>query len=221
MSDSRIPNFSMVASPPRQSVSYNNLQTDDVPIGAGGNAVVYEATISESTPPDRIALKEPNELGTLNTDTIEQFLDEAETWERLDRYERDKPRWTDAEHIVGIIDIGDDLPWIAMEYMDGGSLQERLDDNPNGLPLEEALWIGQCICRGIEIAHNYGIAHLDLKPANILFRETRDDLWDVPKLADWGLARLLAEETGTLDGLSIEYAAPEQFEPQKFVTLTC
>lgn len=217
MSNPPIPNLSSVASPPRRCISYTDLQTVDDPIGAGGNAVVYEATLSDSTPPDRIALKEPpTDLSTLNRDIVQQFHNEAETWETLDRYEREKPRWTNSEHIVGIIETGDDLPWIAMEYMDGGSLQDKLNQQPEGLPLSEALWVGECICRGIELAHNYGIAHLDLKPANVLFRETSGDTWDVPKLADWGLARLLANETGTSDGLSIEYAAPEQFEPDEF-----
>lgn len=215
MPDSQIPDFSVVTSPPRRDISYTDLHTE-CPIGAGGNADVYKATLSTTDPPDRVALKEPNERGTLNRDTIDQFLNEAGTWETLDRYERDKLRWTDYEHIVGIIDTGDNLPWIAMEYMDGGSLQDRLDNESDGLPLNEALWVGECICRGIELAHNYGIAHLDLKPANILFRETPTGVWDMPKVADWGLARLLAKETGTLDGLSVEYAAPEQFEPNEF-----
>jgi serine/threonine protein kinase len=103
-----------------------------------------------------------------------------------------------------------------MEYMDGESLKDRLASHPNGLPVEEALWVGECVCRGVELAHNYGIAHLDLKPANVLFRKTPDGVWDVPKIADWGLARVLAERTGTMDGLSLKYAAPEQFEPDEF-----
>jgi len=217
MTNPPVPDLSSVDSPPRRSISYTDLQPVEDPIGSGGNAVVYEVTLSDSTPPDCIALKEPpTNLATLNRDTVKQFLEEAETWKTLDRYERKKPRWASSEHIVGIIDTGGELPWIAMEYMDGGSLRDRLDNVPKGLPLEEALWIGECICRGIELAHNYGIAHLDLKPANVLFRETQDSTWDVPKLADWGLARRLAKETGTLDGLSVEYAAPEQFDPDEF-----
>ncbi len=216
MTDSPIPDLSAVASPDRRPIEYTELNTASDPIGTGGNAIVYEATLTDNSPPDRVALKEPSDLGTLHFETVEQFLREAETWETVDRYEREKPRWADSEHIVGVIDTGDELPWIVMEYMDGGSLRERLASQSNGLPLNEALWIGECICRGVELAHSYGIAHLDLKPANILFRETPDGTWDVPKIADWGLARLLAKETGVIDGLSVEYAAPEQFNSAEF-----
>jgi serine/threonine protein kinase len=217
MADERVPDVTTVESPPRQSLEYHTLTLDDEPIGGGGQGIVYRADVPNSTPPDQVALKEPAvESRTLARDDIDAFLEEAGTWKTVDRREREKLRWRDREHIVGVIDTGDDLPWIAMEYMDGESLKDRLASHPNGLPVEEALWVGECVCRGVELAHNYGIAHLDLKPANVLFRKTPDGVWDVPKIADWGLARVLAERTGTMDGLSLKYAAPEQFEPDEF-----
>jgi outer membrane protein assembly factor BamB/predicted RNA-binding protein with RPS1 domain len=213
---SREPDLANVSSPPRKPLTYERIETG-APIGSGGQGVVYQAEISGTDPPDRVALKEPRQDNrTLNETVVEAFLEEAETWEMLDDRERRKPRWKSSEHIVGVVDTGDQLPWIAMEYMDGGSLGDRLADHPDGLPTDEALWIGECICRGVELAHNYGIAHLDLKPENILFRETKEGAWDVPKLADWGVSRKLAERTGTMEALSVAYAAPEQFEPQEF-----
>jgi cell division protein FtsZ len=217
MAEKKVPDFSAFKSPPRQSLDYQQLELDQDPIGEGGQGVVYRADIAGSTQPDKIAVKEPVvDNRTLSTDTFQAFLEEASTWEMLDRQEREKPRWRDSEHIVGVIDTGDEIPWIAMEFMDGGSLHDRLEEDPDGLPINEALWIGECICQGVEIAHNNGIAHLDLKPANILFQETPDGKWKVPKIADWGLARVLAEQTSTREGLSVKYAAPEQFEPDEF-----
>ncbi|NLV11661.1 protein kinase [Halomicrobium mukohataei] len=215
MTDPRIPDRSAVASPPRRDLDYRTIDAAKSPLDAGGQALVYEAAVPDDEPPDRIALKEPADPGTLTGDVVETFLEEARTWELVDRREREKRRWADSEHVVGVIDTGERLPWIAMEFMDGGDLAQRLDGT-DGLALDEALWIGECVCRGIELAHNYGVAHLDVKPSNVLFRTTAGDAWDVPKLADWGLARSLSEHTRTMEGLSVTYAAPEQFEPDEF-----
>jgi serine/threonine protein kinase len=210
MEHSQIPDLSTVASPPRRTVTYDELDTDGDVVGQGGQAVVYEATVDGS----QVAVKEPLGGNTLDTARVEEFLSRAETWELVDRREREQPRWDDSEHIVGVVDIGDELPWIAMEYMNGGSLADRLVDG--GLPIDEALWVAESVCRAIEVAHTYGIAHLDIKPANVLFRETPNDQWDVPKVADWGLARLLAKQSGSMEARSVTYGAPEQFEPDEF-----
>ena len=215
MTDPRIPDRGAVASPPRRDLDYRTIDAAKSPLDAGGQALVYEAAVPDDEPPDRIALKEPADPGTLTGDVVETFLEEARTWELVDRREREKRRWADSEHVVGVIDTGERLPWIAMEYMDGGDLAQRLDGT-DGLALDEALWVGECVCRGIELAHNYGVAHLDVKPSNVLFRTTAGDAWDVPKIADWGLARSLSEHTRTMEGLSVTYAAPEQFEPEEF-----
>ena len=216
MSDRDIPDVKSVTRPPRRTLRYDLIDTRDTPIGRGGQAVVYEGAIADGEPPERIALKEPLHSGTLTAETIDRFLEEARRWETVDSRERNKHRWGDSEHIVGVVDTGEEFPWIAIEYMDGGSLEEKLDATDGGLALDQALWIGECLCQGLAVAHAYGIVHLDLKPANVLFRETESDTWDLPKIGDWGLSRVLSEQTGTMDGLSVTYAAPEQFESDEF-----
>lgn len=216
MSDSRIPDLSTVESPPRRSLEYRDLVVDDDPLGTGGQAIVYQAEMDNDPDIDRVALKQPVQTGTLTNDDLDAFFHEADAWETIDHNERQQPRWAEYEHIVGVVDIGDELPWIALEFMDGGSLADRLTQRSAGLPIDQALWIGESICRGLEVAHNYGIAHLDLKPANVLFRTTDEGTWDVPKISDWGLAKVLSQNTEAVGGLSVEYAAPEQIEPDEF-----
>ncbi|WP_161596596.1 outer membrane protein assembly factor BamB family protein [Salinigranum halophilum] len=217
MADPRIPDLSTVASPPQRKISYEQLQ-DGKLLGSGGNAIVTRFEL-DGPPPNTVAVKEPRSpVDTIDTETAEAFIAEAQTWSRLDAIERNRPLFADCEHIVGIIDVGENLPWIAMEYMDGGSLENVLTSHPDGLPVAEALWIGECLCRGVKLAHDFGVAHLDLKPANVLFRTTPDDLWNIPKIADWGLSRVLLDESGSVDGLSVAYAAPEQFDAQQFGT---
>jgi outer membrane protein assembly factor BamB len=175
--------------------------TDEEPIGGGGNADVVRAALPTSEGDVPLAIKRPRMSGTLHADAVDRLLQEAETWDRLD----------DHDHVVSVVDYGaEPLPWIAMEYMDAGDLSDRAGD----LPLEQALWTALGITASIRHAHRRGVAHLDLKPANVLFRGV-DGAWDVPKVADWGLSKHLLEHSKSVEGLSPQYAAPEQFDTDR------
>ncbi|WP_251342306.1 serine/threonine-protein kinase [Haloplanus halophilus] len=182
---------------PDVSVDYADL-TDERPIGGGGNADVTLATLPARTGDVPLAIKKPRLSGTLHADAVDRLLREAETWDKLD----------DHDHVVGVVDYGaEPLPWIAMEYMDGGHLGERA----GRLGTAQALWTALAVTTGVRHAHRRGVAHLDLKPENVLFRSV-DGAWDVPKVADWGLSKHLLDRPESVDGLSPHYAAPEQFD---------
>ena len=192
-----------IPSTPGLSLSWDELSDGEL-IGQGGNADVYRVTVTRDGNAVPVAIKQPRFQGTLHTDAIDRFRDEVQVWYQLD----------DHDHIVSLFDGGTDpLPWLAMEYMDGGNLQDLL--NNGGLPAEQALWVGYCICQAVHYAHRHGVAHHDLKPANILFRQYGEN-WMVPKVSDWGLARMMLDETGSVDGLSPHYSAPEQFDAGKY-----
>lgn len=170
-------------------------------IGSGGTADVVEATVSGTDAV--VAVKRPRLENTLGSDVAERFVAEAETWAKLDGH----------ENVVGVVDWGaDPIPWIALEYMDGGSLRERIGD----CSLERNLWIGTQVADGIRAAHRRGVAHLDLKPDNVLFRATEGTAWDVPKVSDWGLAKVLLDRSQPMDGISPTYAAPEQLDADEY-----
>lgn len=203
-----------VVSPPRQEVHLEELTTTKK-IGSGGQAVIKLAELpDQKAPPKTIAYREPAVSGTVQSQIVDEFLSKVRIWERIDRREREKHRWSGYENIVGVVDTGDTLPWIAIEYMDGGDLSQQITASTSGLPINQALWTGECVCKALEIAHQLGVAHLDIKPENVLLKET--DGWPWPKVSDWGIARTIAEETGTMENLSIEYAAPEQFDTVRF-----
>jgi serine/threonine protein kinase len=182
---------------PAVSVKYDGL-TRREPIGAGGNADVTKATYATPDGDLTLAIKEPRMAGILHTEQVEGMLEEAETWNKLDSH----------DHIVGVVDYGSEpIPWIAMEYMDGGHLGDRVDE----MEVPQALWTALTVTKGVRHAHRRGIAHLDIKPENVLFRTVKG-AWDVPKVADWGLSKHLLKHSKSVEGLSPQYAAPEQFD---------
>ena len=182
---------------PNISVDYDALSNKE-PIGGGGNADVTKATLPKSDGGVTLAIKEPRMSGTLHTDAVGRMLEEAETWDMLG----------DHDYIVGVVDYGSKpIPWIAMEYMDGSHLGAQSGQ----MDISQALWTAIAITKGVRHAHRRGVAHLDLKPENILFRIV-GDAWDVPKVADWGLSKHLLEHSKSVEGLSPQYAAPEQFD---------
>lgn len=115
-------------------------------------------------------------------------------------------------HVPRFVANGDlaNLPYIVMEYIAGGaSLQSRVADG-KPLPIDEAISIGIAIAKAVGDLHHQKVLHLDLKPANIIFRPTGEAV-----LIDFGLSRhlelpdLLEEQYHAATGTP-EYMAPEQ-----------
>lgn len=104
-------------------------------------------------------------------------------------------------NIVPVYEIGQHagLPMIVMEYLPGGTLKDRIARGP--LPPRQAARLLAAIARGLQHAHDAGVIHRDLKPSNILLTEAALDRQPghenenpaIPKIADFGLARLLSE----------------------------
>ncbi|WP_460167787.1 protein kinase domain-containing protein [Thermostilla marina] len=106
-------------------------------------------------------------------------------------------------YIVQLIAVGWDAdpPYYIMEYMEHGSLADRLENGP--LPVDEAVSLFHDIAVGLLHAHGKGVLHCDLKPANVLL-----DQDGKPRLADFGQARLSHEQAPALGTLF--HMAPEQ-----------
>ncbi len=112
-------------------------------------------------------------------------------------------------NIVAVYDIvsTEDVAYIAMEFLEGGTLSERMQA---GLSLAEAISVVVQIAGALDFAHSQGIIHRDLKPANIMFRDAT-----TPVLTDFGIARQQDQaatrltQTGMLVGTP-NYMSPEQ-----------
>jgi hypothetical protein len=124
-------------------------------------------------------------------------------WSLLSR-EVEKLAFLSADrNVVQLIDVAWQAspPYYVMEYVERGSLEDRLKDGPLGVA--QAAQLFGDVALGLVHSHNKGVLHCDLKPANILL-----DLDGKPRLADFGQSRLSHEQTPALGTLF--YMAPEQ-----------
>ena len=119
-------------------------------------------------------------------------------------------------HIVGVHDRGDvgGQIWISMDYVDGTDAAELLRDRyPNGMPKEEVLDIVTSVGEALDYAHQRGLLHRDVKPANIML--THPEAGDQRiLLGDFGIARRVDDNSNlTATNMTVGtvfYAAPEQ-----------
>jgi eukaryotic-like serine/threonine-protein kinase len=133
----------------------------------------------------------------------------------LARFQKEAQAVASLQHpdIVRIHDVGqaDGLPYLCLEFIDGGSLAGQIDGRPQDIT--QAAWTIRVLARAIHAAHVQGLVHRDLKPANILL--TADGR---PKITDFGLAKRLGDDTRqTRSGIIVgtpDYMAPEQASGQ-------
>lgn len=163
-------------------------------LGRGGMGVVYLARQIELN--RRVALKMLT--GHYGPDELRRFLEEAETAAGLHH-----------TNIAHIYEVGehDGAPFFSMEYVKAGSLADSLRKE---LPSpRDAAQLLINVARALHFAHQNGVVHRDMKPANVLL-----DPDGLPKIADFGIAKRLKEDTSlTLSGAVLgtpTYMAPEQ-----------
>jgi serine/threonine-protein kinase len=189
-------------------------------LGHGGMGVVY---LARHLPLSRtVALKMILAGRHAPPEVVARFLREAEAVARLQH-----------PNIVQIYEVGEanGQPFLALEFVSGGSLEAKLAGKP--LPPPAAAQLVQTLAQAMHHAHQQGVVHRDLKPANVLLSACRfafaasdpanakrqaeagDDF--VPKITDFGLARRLDQAGQTHSAIvgTPSYMAPEQARGEK------
>src|ERR671911_1735909 len=165
--------------------------------GSGGMADVYLAHDEVLDRP--VALKLLKEHLAQNHEFVERFRHEARSAASLSH-----------PHIVPVFawgETGDGMYYIAMEYLSGGTLKERIMSK-GALPARAAAAVALQIAGALQAAHEWGMIHRDIKPRNILITDSGH-----VKVADFGIAH--AAEASTISDLgdilgSVKYMSPEQ-----------
>lgn len=175
-------------------------------LGTGGAGVVYRAI--DLTDQKRVAIKILHEELRAAVHTMSRFYREGKALAKLSH-----------PHIVRIVAYGiaDEIPYIAMEFLEGQTLEKMLEPT-EPLDFDLSMTIARQMLQALAFAHKAKVVHRDLKPANIFIERRRDRRCHI-KLLDFGLAKFLAPDdntvghtltkTGVVMGTPL-YMAPEQ-----------
>ena len=167
-------------------------------LGQGGMGWVLLAEDTQLS--RRVALKVMRSRHAADQESRERFKSEAKAAAALNH-----------DNIVTIYQVGEDrgIPFFAMELLEGGTLQQRLE-YPKPLSIGASVRIARQIAEGLEAAHARGVIHRDIKPANIWLESPKGRV----KILDFGLARQTDAKSGLTQAGEIvgtpHYMAPEQ-----------
>jgi eukaryotic-like serine/threonine-protein kinase len=172
-------------------------------LGRGGQGVVYLA--EDERLRRKVALKVLTGLGSLTADRVARFLREAEVASRL-------------EHpgVAAVYEVGASAgaPYLAMRYVEGGTLAARIaaaprDDDQAGARAG-FVRVAEKAARALHAAHEAGVVHRDIKPGNILLTPAGD-----PVVVDFGLAHDADEELATLTQSGDFFGTPAYMAPEQ------
>ena len=166
-------------------------------VGRGGMGIVLRAHDGKLNRVVAIKVMLP-ELAA-NPAAVRRFLREAQAAAAVSH-----------NHVVTIhaVDDSQRLPFLVMEFVDGQSLQSKIEQD-GALQLRETLRIGMQVAAGLAAAHKQGLIHRDVKPANILLENSIERV----KITDFGLARGVDDACVTQTGMvagTPQYMSPEQ-----------
>ncbi len=193
-------------------------------VGEGGFAIVYRAMHKVWNRP--VAIKVFRALGDLPPDRRVQLVDLFIQEGRLLADLSERSAAICQARDVGTLRAKDgrDMPYMVLEWLEGRSLEQVLEDErAAGLPPrtpEQALLLLEPAAQALALAHRKGIAHRDVKPANIfILGEPRGEL--TVKILDFGIAKVVqdaqrmagdfARTQGVVSSFTPAYGAPEQF----------
>ncbi len=182
-------------------------------IGRGGMGAVWLATRFDKEYKKQVAIKMVKR-GMNSQEILRRFRTERQVLANLDH-----------PNIARLIDGGstpDGLPYLVMEYVEGTPIDQYCDHWK--CTISERLQLFRDVCSAVHYAHQNLVVHRDIKTGNILVTPE-----GIPKLLDFGIAKLLGPEGSTLDlaqtrpemrPMTLDYASPEQVRGEPITTAT-
>ena len=168
-------------------------------LGSGGMATVYLAI--QKSLNRKVAIKVLQRKVGDSSDAEKRFLAESQTLAQLPH-----------RGIVGVYDVmqNDYGDYIVMEFLEGGVLTERM--RTGWLTLADYVGIVVQIADALQYAHDNGVVHRDMKPDNILFRDT-----NTPVITDFGIARMQNANASRITEAGMAVGTPTYMSPEQAV----
>lgn len=170
-------------------------------LGVGGMGAVYRA--EQISLGREVAVKVMSTALTDQPGYLERFNREARLSAALQH-----------PHIVTVHDFGShqDLTFVVMQLLTGGSLEQRMRQRPTTPPsLGEVVDLLSGVSAALDYAHSRGVIHRDIKPANIVF-----DSQGKGYLVDFGIAKLIDDNTASLTGNGMAMGSPAYMPPEQW-----
>ncbi|MBI4501472.1 MAG: protein kinase [Gemmatimonadetes bacterium] len=173
-------------------------------LGVGGMGVVYRAHDRELDEPVAIKTLKPDSVQTDGT-SLERFKQEIRLARRITH-----------RNVVRTHDLGEvnGMYYITMEFVEGTSLKDLIKKRGH-LPAGVAITVGKQLCRALEVAHEQGVIHRDIKPQNMVV-----DAGGFLKVMDFGIARLAESKQQDAKGLTaagVAIGTPEYMPPEQLM----
>jgi hypothetical protein len=183
--------------PEAPSVTVTRADLDpDLRLGGTPLTTDYRASVTDATLEHGLVTF--RRLDAVDAAVRDAFRDGLGQWAAVD----------DHDHVESVLGAGED--WAATRYDDGDTLDRR------GAPatVAEAVWLLDCVIRGVSYAHARGVVHGGLHPGAVRFLETPVGRWDAPVVADWGFAH--ATSGLRTPPVPSGFAAPEHRDPETY-----
>jgi non-specific serine/threonine protein kinase/serine/threonine-protein kinase len=178
-------------------------------LGRGGMGIVYLGERADAQFQMRVAIK-----------VIKRGMDTDAVLQRF-RHERQILAGLAHPSIARLLDggtTGEGVPYFVMEYVDGQPIDHYC--RVHAAPIADRLDLFRQVCSAVSYAHQNLVVHRDIKPSNILVTSER-----LPKLLDFGIAKLLAADGGDVtefsrQAMTPQYASPEQLRGDRLTTVS-
>src|ERR1700722_12230008 len=174
-------------------------------LGEGGMGAVAKATHILRRAPVALKFMSPNVISV--SGAVERFLNEGVAASQIE-----------SDNVVHVFDVGklsNGAPYLVMEYMEGLDLAEVLQrEGRPGLEVERAIYFIVQALRGLQVAHDAGIIHRDMKPSNC-FVVNKEGEADFVKLLDFGISKVGSGKSASLTQTNSALGTPLYMSPEQ------